>query len=99
MSIAAGAIIAKQKHIIRAFEQANAVDDAHAVAPESINTRQSLVFRKLVARGVLVSAGGGKFYLNLGAYAAHRKRRQKLVAIFLAAVAIGAAVAVVFKVI
>src|SRR4051812_2487395 len=91
---AAAIVVKKQKDIVRAYERAQATDVSRAMAPESIDVRQSLVFKGLIRRGVLVPAGdSGKFYLDIERWAAFRKRRRALVMIFMTAVVIGGVVA------
>ncbi|MBL7905700.1 MAG: hypothetical protein JNL22_11825 [Bacteroidales bacterium] len=82
-SFPAGAVVAlKIRKIIRAFEDAGATNPESAISPEKSGIRTSLLFHRLVANKVLVSAGNNTYYLdreNLKIYNEKRRKRFPVV--------------------
>ena len=60
---AAAAILMKQNRIIRRFTELRAVSPDTAVSLEATGYRQSWIFRRLMARGVIVETKDG-YYLD-----------------------------------
>ena len=58
------AIVLKQKRLMRNFRAANATSPQTARIPEDIGCRQRWIFRRMVARGVFVPIGDGRFYMD-----------------------------------
>ena len=75
---AAVIILAKQKRYLRAFREANALDESRAVSLSEIGQRPSFIFQRLVDQGVIARTGNGKYYLDEGKEEEVRKRRKKL---------------------
>jgi len=86
---AATLIIAKERHIVRAFQRAGATTPASAVTPASIGVAEHLVFRRLRDRAILREAGRNTFYLDAMSWQAARAVRRRLVFIALVIVLIG----------
>jgi hypothetical protein len=85
----AAVLIAKERHIVRAFQRAGATTPATAVTPASIGVAEHLAFRKLRNRAILREAGGNTFYLDEMSWQAARAVRRRLVLIALVIVLIG----------
>lgn len=85
----AAVVIAKERHIVRAFRRAGATTPATAVAPASIGVAEHLVFHKLRNRAILREAGGNTFYLDEMSWQASRAVRRRLALIALVIVLIG----------
>lgn len=60
---------------MRRFHDAGAVSPATAATLDEVGIRDSMVFRYLRSRGVIVDAGGGRFYLDPDAERKFRQRR------------------------
>lgn len=76
MSNAALAMAIRRKRLIRAFEDAGAITPARAVALSTLGSRGGFVFRRLVARGVLVATPDDRYWLDMVA-AEHDTRRRR----------------------
>ena len=84
--MSAAAIVLKQNRLMRNFRAAGATSPATARTPEDIGCRQGWIFRRMIARGVLVPAGNGKFYMNEDAARAFVQRRRLKALVALAVV-------------
>jgi len=75
----AGAVIAaKQNRYIRRFEERDVTDPGVAQTLTDLGCSESVVFRRLVSRGVIRETGDGRFYLDLEAAHDFRKRRRAM---------------------
>lgn len=77
-------IAGKQNQILRRFRAANATSADSARSAQEVGCRESLVFRGLLARGVLVEASSntgspGRYYLDAEAADNFVANRRKLV--------------------
>jgi hypothetical protein len=75
----AGEVVAKQNRYIRRFRESNAFAPEGAVSLADIRMRPSFVFRALLRRGVIVDAGGGKYYLDQDRTDAFLERRRQII--------------------
>lgn len=76
---AAAIIIRRQNRIIRAYREAEALDQANARRPEDLGVASRLAFRGLVRRGVLIDSGAGRYYIDsIAAERFIRRRRARL---------------------
>lgn len=78
MATAAAAIVAAaRRDVLSHFMRQNAVSpqDAVAFVPERSVVRRQ--FERLVASGIIVEAGDGKYWLNVPAYDQWRARARK----------------------
>ncbi len=73
--MSAAVIILKQNQLMRRFAAAEATAPTTAKVPEDIGCRQSWIFRRMVARGVFVPVGNGRFYMDVDAAAEFKRRR------------------------
>lgn len=64
MGAVAAVVIARQKHVVAAFQRARATAAAAAVVPADIGVAEHLAFEKLRRHGVLREADAGRFYLD-----------------------------------
>jgi hypothetical protein len=64
MMFEAGIIAAAIKKVMRRFRQAGATSPATAQSLPEIGLRRSMIFRRLLARGVVVHAGNDRYYLD-----------------------------------
>ncbi len=94
---AAAVIILRRKKFIRRFSERGAVSPDKAIPFADLKMRRSWVFEQMVNRGVFVSVGNDRFYMNQEAAAAFLEWQQKR-ALVLAAVmfVIGLAVLIAF---
>jgi hypothetical protein len=58
------AIVARQRRIVRKFEQAGASEAARARTQAELDIGDSHLFGRLVKAGVLVGASEGRYYLS-----------------------------------
>ena len=80
---AAVIILAKQKRYIRAFREANAIDESRAVTLSEICQKPSFIYQRLVKQGVIDRAGNDRYYLDEVKEEELRKRRKKLTSFLL----------------
>ncbi|GEM_PF-3531717 len=59
--------IIRRKIIVQRFLKAGAISKESAVSPTSINVKQVLLFSRLEAKGIIVHAGEGKYFLGTNA--------------------------------
>jgi uncharacterized membrane protein YidH (DUF202 family) len=85
-AIAAGAVAAQRRKILRKFRDHRALSAESARSTAYLGLRQSLLFRRLVRSGVLVACGGARFYLDEEAAERDQFRRSQLALWILAAV-------------
>lgn len=89
--------VIKQKKIIKYFKDNNATDVQSAIALKEFSFLEQRVFKRLTGQQVLIHAGNNKYYLNIDATEAIRRRRLWLVAIIVLVLLIGVAIAVFYK--
>ena len=77
---------------MRRFHEAGADSPETAATLDQVGVRDSLVFRYLRSRGVVVDAGGERFYLDPDA---ERKFRQRRFAVGVSVLAVGLVVILV----
>jgi len=76
------AIIARQNRCMRAFEQAGATSPESARSLKQLELSRSPIFFLLVAHGVMIDVGSGRYYIDLAAAEEFRKRRRKRILIW-----------------
>jgi len=96
MSSGAAAIVARQNKYIRRFQEAGAVSPETAMDLDQIGCRESLVFRRLVDRGIFKATLQGKYYIDIEAAGEFRKGRRARALMALLIVTTLAAVAIYF---
>ena len=89
--MSAAVVILKQNQLMRRFAEAGATTPATAKVPEDIRCRQNWIFRRMVARGVFVPVGNGRFYMDEDAAAEFKRRRRARLLWMLALVAVAMA--------
>jgi hypothetical protein len=92
-----GEVIAKQNRYMRRLRDADAVTPDRAVALADIGAGDSVVFRRLVKRGVIVDAGGGRFYLDRERADAFIERRRQFVVWMIVVALIALAIALLLS--
>ena len=75
---AVAVIVAKEKHIVDAFQRARALSAESAVAPAAIGVSDEMAFRRLREHAVLREARPGYFYLDEPSWQALRAMRRRL---------------------
>jgi hypothetical protein len=84
---AAAVIAIRRRRLIRAFREADATKEDHAVTLEEIGQRRSWIFEQMVKCGVFVRTGGGNYFMDEQAavkfQTRYRKRALVFVAVFL----------------
>ena len=91
--MSAAVIILKQNKLMRRFAKAGATNSATAKVPEDIGCRQSWLFRRMVARGVFIPVGDGRFYMDVQAAEEFKRRRRARLLWTLAVVVVAVAMA------
>ncbi len=85
---ATGAIVAAQfRKIVRSFQTREAYSSATARTVEELGIRHSLIFRRLVRKGVIIESGSEKYYLDKDRLEQYTKIRRKVVLLILLAIA------------
>ena len=91
-----GAVVVYQNRLMRRFQDAKATNPKSAKSLAEIGCRNSWVFRRMAARGVVVETEDGRFYMDEDAASRFVKRRWRVAFIFLAVVIIGFAILQMF---
>ena len=81
-----GAVVVYQNRLMRRFQDAKATGSKSAMTLAEIGCRNSWVFRRMAARGVVVETEDGRFYMDEDAARRFVKRRWRVALIFLAVV-------------
>jgi len=81
-----GAVVVYQNRLMRRFQDAKATNPKSAKSLAEIGCRNSWVFRRMAARGVVVETEDGRFYMDEDAARRFVKRRWRVALIFLAVV-------------
>lgn len=79
----AAVLIAKERHIVDAYQRAGATSPDAAVTPASLGVDERLAFRKLVGHAVLRETTPGTYYVDEPSWRALRSLRRRLVLVFL----------------
>jgi hypothetical protein len=88
---AAAAVLAKERHIVEAFQHARATSAERAVLPEDIGVDLTGVGgRRLLRHAVLREGSSGLYYLDEPTWVALRSTRRRLVFVLLAIVGLAA---------
>jgi hypothetical protein len=91
---ATGAIVAaKFRKIVRSFQTREAYSSSTARTIEELGVRHSLIFRRLVRKGVIVESGSGKYYLDKDRLEQYTQIRRKIVFFILLAIALAVLIA------
>lgn len=72
--------------LVRAFVRLEAFSPESAVPATSLEVRRGPIFRRLLRRGVIATAGGDRYYLDQARYREWRSTRRRRALIVLAAV-------------
>lgn len=80
MSTAAAVILIREKKVVRAFREANAVSADSARTLDQLGLREDRAVGRLKRRSVLQEGQGGRLYLDELAWAESRRRRLMVVA-------------------
>ena len=89
---AVAVIVAKERHIVDAFQRAGAIDPRSAVVPAAIGVSERIAFRKLRQHAVLREANPGTFYLDEPSWQALRALRRRMALVWLVVVLFAAVV-------
>lgn len=57
-------ILLKQKKYIKLFRKVGAIDAEHSISLNDFGIRKSLVFNKMIRRGIFIQCESGKYYIN-----------------------------------
>jgi hypothetical protein len=80
--MSAAAILHKQNRLMRKFAERHATSSASAEKLENLGCHQGWIFRRMVARGVFVPVGDGRFYMDENASREFIRRRRIRIAVF-----------------
>lgn len=86
-------VMARQRRIVRKFQEAGADDASRARTPQEVGVSERHLFRRLVGVGVMTSAGDGRYYLNGEGLESWQRRRRIIGLAALAALLAGMLVA------
>ena len=88
---AAAAVLAKERHVVEAFQRARATSPERAVVPEDIGVDLAGVGgRRLLRHAVLRAAPSGLYYLDEPTWVALRSTRRRMVFVVLVLVGLAA---------
>ena len=79
-----GAVVMHQNRLMRRFQDARATDPKSAATPADIGCRNSWIFRRMVAKGIFVETGDGRYYMDENAARWFVKMRRRRMLTFLA---------------
>lgn len=79
---AAAVIILRRKRLIRRFRELGATSPDRAIAIADVGLRPSWIFDQMVARGVFVRTGDGRFHMNEPAATAFLQAQRRRVRVF-----------------
>lgn len=89
----AAAVVARQNRCLRAFHAAGATSPDSARTLADLHLRNSWVFRRMVARGVISRTADGRFYLDQAAADRFLRSRRTRVLLFVALAVVVAIIA------
>ena len=89
---AAGAVVlAKERHVVEAFQRAGATSPERAVVPQDIGVDLAGIGgRRLLRHAVLRAAPSGQYYLDEPTWVALRSTRRRLVFVLLVIIGLAA---------
>jgi hypothetical protein len=98
MGAAVAVLLAKERHIVTAFERVGAVTPERAHTPEDVGVdAQRLAWRRLRERAIVRDAGDGRYYLDVEVWEANRRLRRRMMLVFLALILLLALLPVVAR--
>jgi hypothetical protein len=98
MGAAVAVLLAKERHIVTAFERVGAVTPERARTPEDVDVdAQRLAWRRLRERAIVRDAGDGRYYLDVEVWEANRRLRRRMMLVFLALILLLALLPVVAR--
>ena len=77
-------VVMRQNRLMQRFRDAKATAPRSATTLADIGCRNSWVFRRMVARGVFIETGEGRYYMDEDAARWFVKRRWRVMLIFIA---------------
>lgn len=79
-------VVMHQNRLMRRFRDAKATDPKSAMTLADIGSRNSWIFRRMVARGVFIETTDGRYYMDEEAARRFVKLRWRTMLVFLAVV-------------
>ena len=79
-------VVTLQNRLMQRFRDAKATAPQSAITLEDIGCQNSWVFRRMVARGVFIETGEGRYYMDEDAARRFVRRRWRVMLIFLAVI-------------
>jgi len=64
ISTSPAAVSIRKKKYLRVFRKAGAINEKSAKSLEDLKLHNSLIFRRMVTRGIFVQTGDSRYYLN-----------------------------------
>jgi len=95
MGAAVAVMLAKERHIVAAFEQLGAVTPDRARTPDEVGVDQRLAWRRLREREIVRDAGDGRYYLDVDVWRATRRLRRRMAVVLLTIVLLALIVSIV----
>jgi hypothetical protein len=89
------AVIVITDGIMNSFKKNNALGPDRAKTKAELNIRSSLIFNRLVSRGILISVSGDRYYMDVPAQERYLKRRR-LTSVIVAALIVTIAIILAF---
>jgi hypothetical protein len=86
-------VMARQRRIVRKFQEAGADDAARARTPAELGISDRHLFGRMAKAGVLATADGSRYFLSTEGLAQWQRRRRIAALVALAAVVIGSLIA------
>lgn len=96
-NVAAIAVAAKRRRILRAFRVAGATSATAAKSPEALDVSRGLMYRRLVSSGVLREEPGGGVWLDEAAEARWERRARVLMLTMFVLVLVAACVMMLIR--
>jgi hypothetical protein len=92
MGAAVAVLLAKERHIVSAFERVGAVTRDRARTPDDVGVDATkLAWRRLRDRAVVRDAGDGRYYLDVEVWEANRRLRRRMMVVLLTVILLLAA--------
>ena len=96
-SVVAGAIAAKERHIVERFRDAGATSPASAITTSQAQVSERIAFRRLRSHEVIREVSPGMYYLDEGVWIAVMRARHRFFgALLVVMMAVGLGVAAGF---
>jgi actin-like ATPase involved in cell morphogenesis len=93
MGATVAVLLAKERHIVSAFERIGAVTRERARTPAEVGVdAQRFAWRRLRDRAIVRDAGDGRYYLDVEVWEANRRLRRRMIVVLLAVVLLAAAI-------